>query len=94
MKSTSVTELKKRLSAHLESVRAGETFVVTDHNVPVGVLTPLPTGLASARVSALVAAGTIKPPERSLDLNAFLALPKAKYNAGLCSALDEERDGR
>ncbi len=41
MKQSSVTETKNGLSAILEQVKAGETFLITEHGKPVARLEPV-----------------------------------------------------
>jgi prevent-host-death family protein len=63
MKTASVSEAKNRLSAFLELVRRGETVVITDRNVPVAQLAPLPAAMRGddeARLQALERRGVIR----------------------------------
>ena len=95
MKTASVSELKDRLSAHLEVVKAGEPVLVTDRRRPVAVLQPVaPGGIEAADLQGLLVAGAVTLPERSLDVRAFLKHPQAVATGGLGKALDEEREGR
>ena len=41
MKSVNITELKNRLSAYLNDVKAGEEILVRDRNQPVARIVPL-----------------------------------------------------
>lgn len=58
--SVGVRELKNRLSAHLDRVKAGEEITVTEHGRPVARL--IPVGPDVDRMAALVAAGIVRPP--------------------------------
>ena len=49
MRTIAIATLKAHLSAEVKKASAGERIVVVDHNHPVALLTPLPTGLAVAR---------------------------------------------
>lgn len=68
MTSVSVTEIKNRLSAFLDRVRAGETIVITDRGVPVARIepvarTPDPTGRRLRLERAgIIRVGSAKPP--------------------------------
>ncbi len=55
-----VRDLKNRLSAHLERVKAGEEIMVTEHGRPIARLSPV--GADVERMSALVDAGIVQPP--------------------------------
>jgi len=78
MKTTSVTDLKANLSARLRRVQAGESFLVTDRQQPVALLQPVPSPAGEAWEVRLQAAGLLSAPAHTLDVAAFLALPKAK----------------
>ncbi len=58
--SVGVRELKNGLSAHLELVKAGQEFTVTDRGRPVARL--IPVSAATDVVSELIAAGLVQPP--------------------------------
>ncbi len=53
--------MKNRLSAHLSRVKEGEEIVVTEHGRPIARLSPV--GADVDRVTALVDAGIVRPPE-------------------------------
>lgn len=94
MKTTSVTELKNTLSAHLKRVKAGESLLVTDRRKPVAILKSLESGQASERLSGLIAAGVVMPPARPLDAKRLLAMPRAKCRVPLSRAIHDDREGR
>lgn len=96
MKTTSVTELKNSLSALLKQVVAGEPLLVTDRNRPVAVFQPLAGSAAGDhRLAGLIASGVVAPASAgALDVEAFLAEPKAHCAEPLSSAIAEDRDGR
>ena len=52
MRTIAIAALKAHLSAEVKKASAGERIVVVDHNHPVALLTPLPTGLPMARKAA------------------------------------------
>ena len=95
--SASISELKSRLSAYLDRVRDGAQVVVTDRGRPVAVLSA-PAGALhdEGRTLALVRAGTLRPPTRSLpaQLSASprrLADPAGRSLAALLEERHEER---
>lgn len=65
MKTTSVSELKSRLSAYLAEVQRGEEILIKDRNRPVARIVPLTlNGDYESEEAALVAAGVMTLPER------------------------------
>jgi prevent-host-death family protein len=94
MRTASVSETKARLSALLDLVRAGETVTITDRGRPVARLVPAvgrDEGDDEARLQRLERAGLIRRPKERLDIEAFLAQPKAKSRESVLEALLEER---
>ncbi len=94
MITASVTDLKNGLSAHLKTVVAGESVLVTDHRKPIAILQGLGYQFPDEQLAALAAAGIITPPRKPLSVSAFLKLPKGKTSKPLSSAISEDRDGR
>lgn len=91
MKITSISELKDRLSAHLELVRSGELVVVTDRKSPVATLERIAPGTLSGETACLVAEGIVAPRKNLLDLQAFLKMPLGLCRGGLAAAILVER---
>ena len=61
-RTTTIVDLKARLSEHLRLVKAGHEVVITDRNVPVARLVPLDDSeRRSTRRLRLTRAGTLKP---------------------------------
>lgn len=96
MVTASISDLKNKLSAYLDRVRAGETILVLDRGVPVARLEASgdPGGrIAQLERNGLVRRGTKRAP--SLD---ELARPGEARVAGRPSVLDalleERREGR
>ncbi|MDP9122880.1 MAG: type II toxin-antitoxin system prevent-host-death family antitoxin [Acidobacteriota bacterium] len=54
-----VGELRRNLRKYLRRVSAGESFEVTERNLPVAILAPLPAG--DSALERLTAAGRIVP---------------------------------
>jgi len=100
MKRTSITDAKNGLSALIEQVRHGESFIIEDRGVPVARLESVAApGLRSAvegRAARLVRQGVLRPalsaaPKRLLTT----APPTPKRGAALSDAvIAERRDGR
>ena len=92
----SIGRLKARLSEYVRRVRQGEAVVITDRGRPVAQLGPLgPEHRLEGRLAELHRAGLIRPPERPLDVEAFLAGDRPRDPAGraLESILEERAEG-
>jgi len=85
-----VRELRQNLSRYLRLVAAGERFEVTEHNLPVAVLGPLP-GRSSA-VERLVAEGRMVPAR--LDLAELGPPPELPLEMTISEALAAQREER
>jgi len=75
MRPVQIAELKNRLSAYLNRVRAGEEVVIRDRNTPIAKIVPLPAGVDEDERS-LVAAGLLRLPSKAWDPIAFFAIGK------------------
>lgn len=82
-----VRELRQNLSHYLRRVAAGERFEVTEHNLPVAVLSPLP-GRSSA-IDRLLAEGRLVPAR--LALAELGPPPDLPVEMPLSAALAEQR---
>jgi prevent-host-death family protein len=96
MRTTGVTELKASLSEILAQVKSGEDVLITEHGRPIAKIVPLPSWDTDAATEELVRKGILKPPERPLDVEAFLRLPRPEDPDGLVlqALLEERRSGR
>ena len=94
MATASISETKAKLSALLDRVKAGETVTITDRGVPVAQIVPLNGGTEAdwdAHMQRLAREGIVRLPRKKLDVEAFLAMPKARTSASVLEALLEER---
>lgn len=82
-----VRELRQNLSRYLRRVTAGERFEVTQRNLPVAILAPLP-GRSSA-LERLVAAGRVVPAR--IDLTELGLPPDRPREMTISEALAEQR---
>jgi prevent-host-death family protein len=82
-----VRELRQNLSLYLRRVTDGEHFEVTDHNVPVAVLSPLP-GRHSA-LERLIGEGRVVPAR--LDLAELGLPPEGPQAVPISEALADQR---
>jgi len=102
MKVVNIADLKNRLSAYLQEVRAGEEIVVRDRNLPIAKLVPLTPAETSAEELALAAEGKLLLPSAVLDEGRFWGMDGAEtVNPELQDAVRravsrdrEEPDGR
>ncbi len=94
MKRASVTEAKNGLSALLDQVKAGETFLITDRGVPVAQIVPAGSAHSDdeGRLARLERAGIIRRPKRPPSLDILLMPPvKTIGGASVVELLLEER---
>lgn len=92
-KTTSVVDLKARLSEHLRLVKAGNELVITERGVPVARVVPLDEGQRrSTRRLRLTRGGLMKPGRGKLP--ALLKKAPAGPSSGVLAALLAERGDR
>jgi prevent-host-death family protein len=90
-KSTAVAELKAHLSRILRRVKAGEEIVITERNVPVARIVPVPPG-ADDRLRALERQGLVKMGTGRLP-KGFWTRPRGSDPQGLTrAAVTQERE--
>ena len=85
-----VRELRQHLSRYLRRVSAGEHFEVTERNLPVAILAPLPG--RNTALERLVAAGRVVPARR--DLTELGPPPDRPHEISISEALAEQRRER
>ncbi len=100
MKTASVTETKNQLSAILEQVREGETYLILDRGKPVARLEPVRGGESKdsdeARLADLERRGLIRRGKGKIPRE-FFETPPVKLPKGvsvLAYLLEERREGR
>lgn len=92
-KTTSVVDLKARLSEHLRLVKAGNELIITERGVPVARVVPLDEGQRrSTRRLRLTRGGLMKPGRGKLP--ALLKKAPAGPSSGVLAALLAERGDR
>ena len=93
MRSVNVAELKNQLSKYLTFAKSGEEIVIRDRNLPVAKLIPFLAEDASDEELLLVAAGKMRLPKESGDLEKLLKRPSGSTEAReVTAALLEERE--
>ncbi len=97
MDRVTISQLKNRLSAYLDRVRAGETILLLDRDRPIALIEPLPPGeFPEAALAALERAGAVTRPQHSTNLDAVRAHVTRRADAmgALDALLAERREGR
>lgn len=90
-KSAAVAELKAHLSRFLRRVKAGEEIVITERNVPVARIVPVPVA-TDDRLRALERQGLVRMGTGKLPKD-FWKRPRGKDEKGLVrAAVAEERE--
>lgn len=97
MEKVSVSALKNSLSAYLRKVRAGQSVVIYDRDVPIARIERIESGGRGLdRLAKLRAQGLTRPPTRSLRARHLSTILKPlPRNTRLLDALRQDReDGR
>lgn len=94
-----MSKLKNNLSAYLRKVRAGQTVVIYDRDVPIASIERIESSDRGAdRLALLRAQGVTRPARRSLSGKQLRELLAKRLSGGLprsarlSEALREERD--
>lgn len=91
MEKASISDLKNRLSAYLQKVRAGETILVCDRNEPVARIERIADGGDDGRLARLWRAGLLAPSTRPMPIEELRqAAPRPEKS--VVAALLEERE--
>jgi prevent-host-death family protein len=84
-----IGELKNKLSAYLNRVRAGEELMVRDRKVAVAKIVPLRSQDLDLEEQALVAEGVMTPPHERFDPERFWAIGGGlRRRPGTAAAID------
>jgi prevent-host-death family protein len=79
MRSVNVAELRNRLSKYLRFAKGGEEIVIRDRNLPVAKLVPFSADEGTEEELLLVAAGKMRLPKTSVDVEELLRIPTGKF---------------
>lgn len=95
MEVATITQLKNRLSAYIDRVRAGETVLVVDRGVPVARLEPA-VGVADddGRLARLARKGIIRLGSGRISDEILDAPPPRSRKSVVEALLEERREGR
>jgi len=95
MRTVNISDLKARLSAHIQLVRNGEEVLVCDRNRPVARIIPCHLGDHSEQERRLVARGVLAPPLRKRRSPAAWPEPPGAISDEVMEKVwREERKGR
>jgi prevent-host-death family protein len=78
MRAVNISDLKARLSAHIQLVRDGEEVLVCDRNKPVARIVPLQVEGDSEQAQRLMARGVLTPPLKKRPVSASWPQPPGK----------------
>ena len=96
MKTATISEAKNKLSQLLDWVKAGETVIITDRDVPVAKLESVQRpleGESHGRMERLIRAGVVRGPIKPLPKDWFEKHPPIKVpGADILKVLLEERE--
>ena len=96
MATASVSELKAKLSAYLEKVKAGDEVIVTERGHAIARVVPFTrSGATPAEYEAMVRSGQIRPPRGSPPSGFWTrTLAPDPEGLGLRAILEEREQGR
>jgi len=99
MRKVSITDAKNGLSALIDSVKSGSSFLIVDRGRPVARLEPVAPGrdlTDDERVAQLIRDGIVRPARKPFPRELFdEPPPRAKKGVSVVEALlAERREGR
>ncbi len=95
MKTVKISDLKARLSAHLQHVRDGEEILICDRDKPVARIVPVRVEDYSEREQRLIARGILKPPLKPRPPRSVWPKPVGNVSREVMEQVwREEREGR
>jgi prevent-host-death family protein len=97
MRTAKISELKAKLSAHIQYVKNGEEVLILDRNTPVArLVSVVPVEDDDERRRRLIAKGILSPPQRPRANRKSLSMPPGPMISQevMDRVWREERDGR
>lgn len=95
MRTVNISDLKARLSAHIQLVKDGEEVLVCDRNQPVARIIPCNLEDHSEQERQLVARGALRPPLRKQHLPVTWPEPPGNVSDDVMERIwREERENR
>ena len=95
MKTVNISDLKARLSAHIQFVKDGEEVLVCDRNEPVARIVPCLPANHSEQGQRLVARGILTPPLKRRPASVSWPVPPGNVSDEVMEQVrQEEREDR
>jgi len=95
MTSVNISDLKARLSAHIQRVRRGEEVLVCERNKPVARIVPVRLEDRSEQERRLVARGVLTPPMKKRPVSVSWPEPPGNVPDKVMERIwQEERESR
>lgn len=95
MKTVNISDLKAKLSSHIQLVRDGEEVLVCDRNKPVARIVPVRLEDQSGQEGRLVARGVLVPPLKKPPALATWPQPPGNVSDKVMEQIwRDEREGR
>jgi antitoxin (DNA-binding transcriptional repressor) of toxin-antitoxin stability system len=94
MEKTTISNLKNRLSAYLRKVRAGESVLVLDRNVPIARIERVGPLAADQRLAKLEAAGLVRRGSKPVPIKKLASGLQQSGESVLAALLEERAEGR
>jgi len=95
MRTVNISDLKARLSAHIQMVRDGEEVLVCDRNRPVARIVPVRLEGFSEHERQMIARGALTPPLRRRKASDPWPKPPGNVPEGVMEQIwREEREDR
>jgi prevent-host-death family protein len=94
MRTVNISDLKARLSAHIQYVKDGEELIVCDRNKPVARIIPCSVDDEGERVRRLIANGRLEPPRKRRSSPVSWPTPPGNVSDEVMEKLWEEERNR
>ncbi len=95
MRTVKISDLKAKLSAHLELVKKGEEVLVCERNRPVARIVPYVASDWSEHEQRLIAEGVLVPPRNRPSRTVSWPRPPGHVSREVMERIwEEEREGR
>jgi prevent-host-death family protein len=95
MRTVNISDLKARLSAHIQFVREGQEVLVCDRNQPVARIVPIRSEDLTEQEKRLIARGILTPPRKPRSRSRSWPKPPGNVSADVMEQVwREEREGR
>ena len=95
MKTVNISDLKAKLSSHIQFVRDGEEVLICDRNKPVARIVPVRLEDPSGQEGRLMARGVLVPPLKKWPASATWPEPPGNISDKVMEEVwRDEREGR